>query len=394
MLAPVLAAVTAAVVVGDHGGGLPFFTLHTLHLGGLPLQPFGIIVAAGVLIGAEVMRRYMLRFGVDEDDIRGLTLWLIVSGFLGAHLFDAIVYEHERLASDPVLILKIWDGISSYGGFLGGALGYVTYVWWKRMTPGLMADASIVGLLTAFSIGRIGCTIVHDHIGRRTDSVFGIDYPYAEIKARGLIEEFPGAGAVIRAHNVAMYELAYLALVCAIVLPLAFAKKRRLPAGFIAVLVGLFYAPVRFFLEYWRLSESDPRYAGFTFAQWCSILAFGAAGYAATWLWKRGKPSLLAADLGGRPGGRQATMAAIASAALADKGGKSGKGGKSAKDDDEVAKVLDSAKIKRKAREDKFEQEEAAKAAKAEAAEKAEAAKAEAEAAKAAAAKAGASDDE
>ncbi|HVV83736.1 MAG TPA: prolipoprotein diacylglyceryl transferase family protein [Kofleriaceae bacterium] len=315
MLAPLLAALSAAVVAGGHGHALPFFTLHTLNLGPLPLQPFGILVASGVLIGAEVMRRYMLRFGVEEDDIRGLTMWLIVAGFAGAHLFDAFVYEHDRLSDDPLLILKVWDGISSYGGFIGGALGYVFFVWWKRLTPRLMADSSIVGLLVAFTIGRIGCTIVHDHIGRATTSSLGIDYPRREIEARHLISEFPGAGSVIRAHNVAMYELAYLLFVWAIVLPLAFGK-RRYPAGIIAVLVALLYAPVRFFLEYYRLNTSDPRYAGFTFAQWCSIAAFAGAAYVAVRLWKTGAPALRIDELGGRPGGRLASLEALAKAKL------------------------------------------------------------------------------
>ena len=48
------------------------------------------------------------------------------------------------------------------------------------------------------------------------------------------------------------------------------------------MLTGLLYAPVRFFLEYLRPETStDPRYVGLTFAQWCSIIAFGAAAYAA-----------------------------------------------------------------------------------------------------------------
>ena len=307
MIAPLLAALTAAVVVGDHGSALPFFTIHALDIGPLPLQPFGIIVAAGVLIGAEVQRRYALRFGMDEDDIRGLTLWLIAAGFVGAHVFDAVVYEHERLADDPLLILKIWDGISSYGGFIGGTLGYAIFVWWKRLVPRIAADVSLVGLLVAFSIGRIGCTIVHDHIGRATTSSFGVDYPRAEIVARRLISEFPDSGSVIRAHNVAMYELVYLALVCAIIIPLAF-SKRRYPAGLLAVFGGLFYAPVRFFLEYWRLNASDPRYMGLTFAQWSSLVFFVAAGYVAIKLWRTGWPAPLADELAGRPGGREVTM--------------------------------------------------------------------------------------
>jgi prolipoprotein diacylglyceryltransferase len=137
---------------------------------GLPIQPFGIIVATGVLIGAEVMRRYALKRGVDEDDLRSLTGWVVVTGFLGAHLFDVLAYEHDKLAKDPLILLKVWDGISSYGGFLGGAMGWWFYVWWKRLTPGMWADATVIGLLLGFSIGRIGCTLVHDHIGRATDS--------------------------------------------------------------------------------------------------------------------------------------------------------------------------------------------------------------------------------
>src|SRR5689334_18484225 len=105
-------------------GGLPFFSLPTLDIG-IPLQPFGIIVATGVLIGAEILRRYGWRHGVDDDDIRSLQMWVIVTGFIGAHVLDILMYEQDRLAKEgPVLLLKMWDGISSYGGFVGGAIGY------------------------------------------------------------------------------------------------------------------------------------------------------------------------------------------------------------------------------------------------------------------------------
>lgn len=310
MFAPVLASISVAIAVGAFAGlGIPFFTIPQLDLG-IPIQPFGVIVATGVLIGAEVMRRYSLRFGVDDDDLRGLTMWVIVSGFLGAHWLDVLMYEQDRLAKEgPILMLKIWDGISSYGGFVGGSIGYATYVWWKRLTPGLIADVTMVGLLLAFSIGRIGCTIVHDHIGRATSFALGVDYPYSALAARDLLSEFPGVhhGAIVRAHNLAMYELAYLIPVNLLVMFLAFQRRRRLPAAFLAILITFLYAPVRFVLEFYRLGASDPRYGGFTFAQWCSIVAFLVAGYIGLVLLKRGKPAPLAEELGGRPGGRKAT---------------------------------------------------------------------------------------
>ena len=344
-----LASLAALVAVSQSSEGLPYVSLPTLDLG-IPIQPFGVIVAIGVLIGAEVMRRYALRHGVEEDDLRGLTGWVVVTGFLGAHVFDIVAYERDRwlgapgIKADPLLILKVWDGISSYGGFIGGGLGFMFYLWWKRLTPGMWADATGVGLLLGFSIGRIGCTLVHDHIGRATTSSLGVDYPVNVLERHQLIGEIgrqhavldAAGNSVIRAHNMAMYELAYLIPVNALVLYLAFQKKRRLAAGFIGVLIGLSYAPVRFVLEYWRLNESDERYAGMTFAQYSSIVFFLIAGYAAWRLYQNGNPAPTTAELGGRAGGRYASLAALAKAQAA--GAKTDDDAAAAKTDDDAAK--------------------------------------------------------
>jgi phosphatidylglycerol:prolipoprotein diacylglycerol transferase len=273
--------------------GLPFFTLSSPGLG-IPIQPFGVMVAIGVLIGAAVLRRYAARHGVEQGDVSGLITWLIVSGFVGMHVFDVLLYQRADLGRDPLLLLRFWDGISSWGGFVGGAIGYACFVWRRRLAWGLMADTAIVGVLLAFSIGRIGCSVVHDHIGGATDFALGIDYPRAFLASHGLLDEFAGhTGPVIRAHNLGLYELLYLVPVNALVLGLAF-SRRRLPAGFLAVLAGALYAPVRFFLEYLRLGTSDPRYGGLTFAQWCSLAAFAVAIYVAIRLWRRGEPAPLA----------------------------------------------------------------------------------------------------
>ena len=329
-----------ALVAGTVAGGLPYFDVPQLHIiGSLDLQPFGILVATGVLVGAELCRRYSMRFGVDDDDLRRLTGVVVVSGFLGAHLFDVLAYQRAEFAEDPLLIIKVWKGISSYGGFLGGAIGLSSYIWWKRLRWGLVYDIIGVGLLPGFAIGRIGCSIVHDHIGRATDFVLGFDYPQKALWARfcpvdklghvshcamsdtGLPDLGDHADLITRAHNLGFYELLYLIPVCAIILGLAFSKKRT-PAGMLAVLATMLYAPVRFFFEYLRLNKSDPRYAGLTFAQWMSLVAFGFAAYALVRLIRHGKPAPLAAELGDTAGGYRDGVAAPrrAAAAAADDG--------------------------------------------------------------------------
>jgi phosphatidylglycerol:prolipoprotein diacylglycerol transferase len=277
-------------------GGVPFFTLRTANFP-LRVEPFGTIVVAGVFAGAYLLRRYAARHGIDADEARNLTLWIVFPGAIGAHVFEVLIYEGQQMDADPLLLLKLWAGISSYGGFLGGAIGYALYVWRKRLPAGVVADAVMIGLLVAFSIGRIGCTIIHDHVGSVTSFWMGTDYPRSELANRHLLSEFPGAGEIVRAHNLGLYELLFLVPLNALILALAFRSERPLPAGSIAALVTLVYAPVRFLLEYLRLDVSDPRYAGLTFAQWCSLLTFAAASSAAVVLWRHAKSARLTGEL-------------------------------------------------------------------------------------------------
>ena len=58
-----------------------------------------------------------------------------------------------------------------------------------------------------------------------------------------------------------------------------------MPAGFVTVLTGVLYAPVRFFLDFFRETEEnlhgsgDPRYGGLTPAQWACFGLFGLGLY-------------------------------------------------------------------------------------------------------------------
>lgn len=287
--------------------GLPFFHLGALNIG-IPIQSFGVIVALGVLIGAALLRRYGEWHGISDEHIRGLTGWITVAGFIGAHLFDVLFYQWDDLQADPILLLKVWAGISSYGGFLGGAIGFAMYVWWKRLDVRLFADMGVVGLLPAFSIGRIGCTVVSDHIGAAVNpdawyAGLAMDYP-RNLNLGGLADTYPGTSEFIKAWNLGLVEFLYLIPVNALLLWLAFRPAKsvkndkgveiwraRINAGFIAVVAGLLYAPVRFGLDFLRPEKTDPRYAGLTFAQWISILCFGVAAYVATLIFRNGRGS-------------------------------------------------------------------------------------------------------
>ena len=56
----------------------PLIHLDPLNLG-VPIQWFGMIVAAGVMIGAVPLRRYAEWHGISDDHIRGLLTWVVIS---------------------------------------------------------------------------------------------------------------------------------------------------------------------------------------------------------------------------------------------------------------------------------------------------------------------------
>lgn len=259
--------------------GLPYLAAPTVHLLGAPIDTFAPIVVAGILIGAELMQRYGARRGIGPGQLRLLLAYVIVSGFIGAHLVEILAYQPHRLADEgPLLLLRLWDGISSFGGFLGGAIGQLLFVRWHRggarLRLGTVFDTTGVGLLVAFTIGRIACTLVHDHVGRATDSVLGVDYPRAIAAFHGLAARVPPEVAKIRAHHLGMYELVWLLVIAGPLLYLAFRRAAALAPGQLAAITTLLYAPLRFGLDFLRLPSSDPRHGGLTFAQWGAIAVF------------------------------------------------------------------------------------------------------------------------
>ncbi len=242
---------------------IPYFTLPKIPIVVTKLEPFGILVATGVLLGSWIARKRAEKLNLDDDQLRVLIGYILVCGFIGAHVFDVLWYQQEKFAEDRWLLLRIWEGISSYGGFIGAAIGLVLFVWRHRPAHTLaLADAICWGLLPGFAFGRLGCTVVHDHPGSVTDFFLGFSYP------NGVIHGLPAA---IR-HNLGFYEFLYLALIGGVFWLLT---RWQRPVGFAVGFLCIAYAPVRFYLERFRLESSDPRYLdalNWTFAQYASVV--------------------------------------------------------------------------------------------------------------------------
>jgi len=260
-----------AARTGSRAMSLPYFELPELPAR-VPVHVFGAIVTTGVIAGGAVMRRYARRVGENDEDARRVAGWLAVTGIVGAHVLDVLFYRPGEALHHPLVLFEVWTSISSFGGFVGGALGFLYIVRRRRLRIAKWADIAMVGLLVAFTIGRVGCASVHDHIGAETTSAIGVDFPRDVLAQHGVLDGMRSSAPVVRAHDLGLEELMYLVPMTALVLWLAF--RRRLRPGLLAALAAALYAPVRFALERWRPESTDPLYGGLTFAQWGTIAIF------------------------------------------------------------------------------------------------------------------------
>lgn len=244
----------------------------------LSIKPFGTLVAIGVWVGSEAARRTALRFGLDEKKLSSLMFAILVGGFVGGHVFDTLWYYPERAMHDPLSLLRIWDGQSSFGGFTGALLGLVYWKLKHRQDVLAYADVIASAFPLGWVFGRSGCSVAHDHPGMHSDLWFAVQYP--------------GGGR----FDLGLYEmLLTIPLAVAFVL---LAKKRRPPGFFLGVLC-MAYAPTRFGLDFLRAHAGDPlgadaRYAGLTPAQWG---CFGLLAVGVYFAWRAGR----AAERGPEP---------------------------------------------------------------------------------------------
>jgi phosphatidylglycerol---prolipoprotein diacylglyceryl transferase len=258
---------------------LPYFEQPVWQIGPITIHAFGLAVAVAAWAGLTLVQRRFARLGLDPVLGQRLGGWMLLGGILGAHLFSVLFYFPDRLREDPWLILRIWEDISSMGGFLGGVAAAVIFFATRaraldRESRLAYLDAIAFVFPAALAIGRFGCTLAHDHPGTvtsfplaislKTDAALGyIGRVYQEA---GLV--LPRSAPTMGFHDLGLYEFLFLSLM---VVPLFVGwNRRQRPPGFYLVAFAALYLPVRFAFDMLRVA--DVRYVGLTPAQWVAAL--------------------------------------------------------------------------------------------------------------------------
>ena len=211
-------------------------------LGSLQLRYYGILFVGSFFIAMYVAARIFESEGKESKLLEPLLFYALIGTIVGSRLMHCFAYEPQRCLSNPIEIIKVWEGgLASHGGLLGVLIAF--WLFSKRYNVDffwLISRIAIVGPIVAAAV-RIGNFFNSEILGRATD------VPWAVIFAR--IDTIPR-------HPVQLYEaVAYLLFF----LILYVTYRRVGPQRATHIIPGLFLVlmfSARFMLEFFKTEQA------------------------------------------------------------------------------------------------------------------------------------------
>jgi phosphatidylglycerol:prolipoprotein diacylglycerol transferase len=133
---------------------------------GIPVYGFGAMLFVTFIVVTWWGTVRAKKIGMEASRFQDFTIWVFISGIIGARVLYMIQYAHqfpnESIGAILSAFFKIWEGgIVFYGSALGGAIGYGLFYWLVmrrlQVSGWQLADAVAPLLALGLAIGRIGC---------------------------------------------------------------------------------------------------------------------------------------------------------------------------------------------------------------------------------------------
>lgn len=160
-------------------------------IGSWEMRWYGLLWAVGFLIGQQVMFYIYRKEDKPERDVEALTIIMVVATILGARLGHVLFYEPDKYLSNPISILKIWEGgLASHGAAIGILLAIFIYVNYliridfgkfeikKRKRPGQnylwVVDRLVIVVALIGGLIRLGNFVNSEIVGIESNSDYGV----------------------------------------------------------------------------------------------------------------------------------------------------------------------------------------------------------------------------
>jgi phosphatidylglycerol:prolipoprotein diacylglycerol transferase len=231
--------------------------LPEIHILGLTLQSFGLMLALALVSSGVLVARRLRELGKPVDWAYEMMFFAGVGGIAGAKVW----YTIEKGDSGG---LFSGTGLVFYGGAIGGALAVLAWASRRGMLNAALFDMGAPALAIGYAVGRLGCQLAGDgDYGIPSNLPWAMAYPDGTVPT------------TVEVHPTPIYEF----LVMGLLTWWLWRRRDRVRPGSLFALWALLSGIERFLIEFIR--RNDDVVGIFSTAQLVSLL-FIAAG--ATWL--------------------------------------------------------------------------------------------------------------
>jgi phosphatidylglycerol:prolipoprotein diacylglycerol transferase len=143
-------------------------------IGPLTLHTYGLLVAAGFVIGLFVALWIGKRQGISPQQVMDMGFIIILSAIIGSR-FVYVIMNASYYWNHPIDIFKLWEGgLVFSGGLILVILAMSLYIRHYRLPFWQIGDLWAPAAAIGQSIGRVGCFMAGCCYGRPTDVSWGV----------------------------------------------------------------------------------------------------------------------------------------------------------------------------------------------------------------------------
>jgi phosphatidylglycerol:prolipoprotein diacylglycerol transferase len=152
-----------------------------IHIIGISIKTFGVAFALGFLACGLVVARRLRELDKPVDWAYEIVFAALIGGIVGARGY--FVIEHFSQAKNDLLgTIFSGSGLVWYGGAIGGAIGVLAWMRWRKTLELRTLDMCATALALGYAIGRIGCQVSGDgDYGIRSNLPWAMGYPHGTV---------------------------------------------------------------------------------------------------------------------------------------------------------------------------------------------------------------------
>lgn len=225
------------------------------------LRWYALAYIVGILIGwrivvlaAKTPRLWRAERPVmTPAQIEDLLFWVVLGVIFGGRLGYVLFYQAGSYLSDPLAIVRIWEGgMSFHGGAIGVIVAAFLYTKRNNLPTLSVGDMITLGLAPGLLLGRVANFINAELWGRPTDLPWGVAFPTQAA------QYCPDVAGICARHPSQLYEALLEGLLLgALLIWMAWRRGALKREG---LLTGVFlagYGAARFIVEFVRQPDAQ-----------------------------------------------------------------------------------------------------------------------------------------